>query len=103
MANIILNSQLHTLACHLVKVDNRVDIKKEIRYLNDRYKLVPEEQFPAFEQDLQDMYEFEKKRQVKKIDIAGYTRFKLDQVTKNAALEYDDAYLDEQLGCYSQV
>lgn len=66
-------------------------------------KLVPEEQFPAFEQDLQDMYEFEKKRQVKKIDIAGYTRFKLDQVTKNAALEYDDAYLDEQLGCYSQM
>lgn len=102
MANIILNSQLHTLAIHLTKVDNRVDVEKEIRYLNDRYNFVPDEHFSAFKHDLQAMYEFEKNRQVTKISAIGYAHFKLDQVTGNAALESNDAYLDEQLG-YNQA
>ena len=99
MSNIILNTQLHTLADHLTKVDHRVDIQKEIRYLNDRYNFVSEEQFPAFASDLQAMYQFEKKRQVKSINKVGYAHFKLDQLTGNVALESDDASLDEQLGC----
>ncbi|MBB5863781.1 hypothetical protein [Xanthomonas sp. 3058] len=98
MAGLVLDAQLHSLARHLVKVDHRVDVSKEIRYLNDRYGFVPEEQFSKFDHDLNAMYEFEKNRQVNKLNAIGYAQFKLDQVTGNAALESHDSALSAQLG-----
>lgn len=98
MAGLILDAQLHSLARHLTKVDHRVDVAKEMRYLNDRYNFVPEAQFQEFEHDLRAVYEFEKNRQVAKLSPVGYAQFKLDQVTGNAALESQDAALDAQLG-----
>lgn len=97
MAGFILDAQLHALARHLVKVDNRVDIEKEIKYLNDHYQFVAEEDFSDFQGDLYSLYQFERDRKMSALNKISYARFKLDQLTGSASLESHDAELDSHL------
>ncbi|MEA9578701.1 hypothetical protein VC218_07165 [Xanthomonas nasturtii] len=98
MASPFLDSKLHTIARHLKQVDNRVDVDKEIEYLNKTYNFVQQEHFEDFRKDVKDLYEFERDRKLSRVSTVGFARFKLDQVTGNAALESHDAALDDQLG-----
>jgi len=98
MASPFLDAQLHTLARHLTQVDNRVDVDKEIKYLNDTYNFVPQERFKEFHHDVKDLYEFERDRKLSKVSPVAFAKFKLDQVTGNATLESHDAALNAQLG-----
>lgn len=95
MAGFILNSQLHKIAGHLVSNDHRLDVKKEIKYLNDTYQFVNDSQFPEFERDVTALYHFEKERMLTSLSSVGYARFRLDQVTGSSKLESIDRALEE--------
>lgn len=106
MAGIVLDSELHAIAKHLVKLEQFVadeyqgvvTISKEVRSLNERYSFVSEDSYPAFEADVCAMYQFERDRQLKEINKLAFVRFKLDNLTGNDRIGQMKNELAETLG-----
>lgn len=79
--SIVLDAQLHCIARHLVRHDNRLDVDKEIRHINDQYNLVPESSYSSFEKEVKAIYQFEKAREIKSVDLLGFAKFKVDAMS----------------------
>lgn len=77
--SIILDTQLHCIARHLIKHDTRLDVDKEIRHINYQYNLVPHSSFSSFHKEVKAIYEFEKARQIKSLNLLGFAEFQFDK------------------------
>jgi len=65
MTSYILDAELHAIGRHLLRVDQAGgNVRDEIRNLNDRYCLVPEQKVRALENDAYRAYEFERDREL---------------------------------------
>lgn len=100
MASFALDSQLHAIGRHLLRVAAAGgDVRAEIRDINDRHCLVPEQQCRAFEHDAYRAYEFERDRQlsISHLRTIGWARFALDSHLQRSELEASRRSLDDGL------
>ena len=95
MSGIILDSELHVIAKYLIKLEDLVqtqyhgviNISLEIENLNDKYNFVEKADFSAFSSDINNMYQFERQRSLKKINQVSYAKFKLDSLTGQTRIQ----------------
>lgn len=87
MNGVFLDSAIKSIARYLIKLEDiiiskysgSVDIRLEIKNLNQEYGFVPTEQVAAFINDVYYMYDFERNRQLQSINGVAYAKFKFDQ------------------------
>lgn len=83
MAGIILNSELHSIAQYLVKLEDFVkseysgvvDIDSEIQKLNNEYGFKPADEYTDFYHDVHKMYAFERDRKLDSINPISFAKF----------------------------
>lgn len=100
MANFVLDSQLHAIGRHLVRVAAAGgDVRAEIRDINDRHCLVPEQQCRAYEHDAYKVFEFERDRQlgVSHLRAIGWAGFAYESHVRRPDLEAARQTLDKLL------
>lgn len=100
MASYILDSQLHAIGRHLVRVDRAgEDVRTEIRAIIDHHCLVPERLVKALENDAYRAYEFERDREltVSNLNTLPWAMFAVESHMRKPALEASRRALEEGL------